>query len=113
MTTKKEQALLDLDRTYAEFKELIQSAPEDARFSMAAVLVQIEDDGCRAAFSLIGDTPIDIVLAASTVFGFSSGLSKKFKNPEYFVETVNAGIQYGTSEFPKAKEAEPCSTAAH
>lgn len=113
MTTKKEQALIDLDRTYAHLKEFIQSSPENASYSLAAVMTQIQDEGFCPAVSIFGDNPNDIVLAASTVFGFSSGLASKFKTPENFVETVNAGIQCGNSEFSKRKEAAPCSTTKH
>lgn len=113
MATKKEEALADLDRTYAEFKAAIQSAPEDARYSMAAAMTAIEDNGHRPAFSLFGDNPMDIVLAAATIFGFASGLNSKFKNPEDFVETVNAGLQCGTDSFPKSQEAAPCSDTKH
>ncbi|AOW49396.1 hypothetical protein [Acetobacter ascendens] len=113
MTTKKEQALVDLDRAYANFKELILPAPDGATYSMAAVLNQIQDEEFRPAVSIFGDTPGDIVLAAATIFGFSSGLASKFKKPEDFVAAVNAGIQCGQGEFPKAQEDAPCSTAKH
>ncbi|ANA14193.1 hypothetical protein [Acetobacter oryzifermentans] len=113
MMTNKEKALFDLDRTYAEFKKLIQSAPENARFSVAAVATEIEDGGYRPTISIFGDTPGDIVLAAATVFGFSSGLSTQFKNPEDFVEIVNSGIQCGTGEFSNRKVDAPCSATKH
>ncbi|KDE20285.1 hypothetical protein AZ09_08240 [Acetobacter aceti 1023] len=111
MIDKKEQALRELDKTYAEFKAHIQSAPQDANFSLAAVMNVIEDEGYRPAISASGNNPGDIVLAAATIFGFSSGFAPKFKNPEDFVETVNAGIQCGQGEFPE--EAAPCSTTKY
>lgn len=111
MIDKKEQALRELDKTYAEFKAHIQSAPHDANFSLAAVMNVIENEGYRPAISASGNNPGDIVLAAATIFGFTSCFAPTFKNTEDFVETVNAGIQCGQGEFPK--EAAPCSTTKH
>ncbi|GCD53009.1 hypothetical protein [Acetobacter pasteurianus] len=111
MTTKKEQALRELDKTYAEFKAHIQSAPQDANFSLAAVMNVIENKGYRPAISVSGNNPGDIVLAAATIFGFASGFYPTFKNPDDFRATMNAGIQCGQGEFPE--EAAPCSTTKH